>query len=247
MEELFLREQLQQKEMALEQEQLGKSQFIKKITSDFEKPIEQLIQFSHMSLLRLKRNELTYTQNYLAEMKMISEELLLHLNELREIALLKTGEGKFSSEEIDVRSLLKEIQKKFTPISENAKVALSFYIQQGESYIMGDYQKLMKVISIILSNFIHRNAKNSRIEVKVTHQEDILFISFLDQGSQIDEKFLHQYYFDIESAQERKTIPGFSLSVCKELMIGQKGDIELSFDKDYGNKIILSLPKSKNF
>lgn len=250
-EELFLREQLQQKEMALEQEQLGKSQFIKRLTSDFEKPIEQLIQFSHMSLLRMKRKELTFAQNYVAEMKLISEELLLYLKDLREVAFLKTGESKFNLVEIDVKSFLKKLQKKFKPIAETAKVNLSFHMQPGGSYIIGDKHKLIKVTSILLANAIHRlgdqEGEQGLVKVTATHQKNYLYISIVDNGPKVEGKFLNHFHFDVNDSKEGFAIPGFSLSVCKEIMVGQKGDIQLISDKENKNHFILSLPLSNNF
>lgn len=241
--ELFLREELEQKKLALEQERLGKSQFIKRLTLDIEKPIQQLAQFSNMSLMRIKRNELAVSKNYLAEMKLISEELLLYLKDMRELAVLKSGEEKFNLNEIDVKCFLSKVQKKFKPIAEGAKVSLSFYMESKGIYAIADSHKLMKVINIILSHAIHHVKEGGLVKVQVIDRDQLLLISIFYNGPTLDPSFFH---LRPPSAQD-DLVPGFNISVCKELMIGQKGDIELSSGGKEGNRFTLFLPLSKNF
>lgn len=246
-EELFLREQLLQKEMALEQEQLAKAQLVKRLTEDIKKPIEQLIQFSQIALLRMKQKDLDKIPSYLVEMKMISEELLLYTNDLREIALIKSGECKFNFSEIDAKSFLRSIQSKFTEIAENAKVNLTFFLQSKGIYIVGDYPKLIKVINIILSNMIAYSNEGETIKIQIVEQKDHAEIIMLDNNPHHFSKLnLHNLYFHFEDRECKDKIPGFNISVCRELMLGQKGDIKLE-STDQGTKFILSLPLSKTF
>ncbi len=245
--ELFLKEQLLQKEMALEQEQIGKAHLIKRLTEDFKKPVEQLIQFSHIALLRMKRKEYPMTSNYLAEMKMISEDLLIYLNDLREIALLKSGESKFTLTEIDVKATLKALKKKFQPIAESAQVSLSFFIEPGGSYALADEHKLMKVISILVSRILYDLKPKDFIKIKVMHEDENIVIHIVDNiPYHFDKKVMDQLYFKFDGPQSERSVPGVNLSVCKELMLGQKGDIEiLSNDKE--STFILTLLLSKDF
>lgn len=247
-EELFLREQLLQKEMALEQEQLGKAQLVKRLSEDVKEPIEQLIQFSNLALLRVKRKEYSKVSSYLAEMKLIAEDLLIYLNDLRELALLKSGKSKFNLSEIDVKSLLRSIQKKFQPIAENASVQLSFFMCAEEAYVLGDEHKLMKVMSIILAKIIQEVQDGKTIKIKVIKKDQKVDIRIIDNKSSLfDKKTLDQMYLKFEVSQNKSFFPNFNLSVCKELMLGQKGDFQIESEENGGMLFILTLLESKDF
>lgn len=247
-EELFLREQLLQKEMALEQEQIGKAQLIKRLSEDVKEPIEQLIQFSNLALLRMKRKEYPKVSNYLAEMKLITEDLLIYLNDLRELALLKSGKSKFNLAEIDVKSLLRSIQKKFQPIAENAGMQLSFFMCSEEAYVLGDEHKLMKVMSIILAKVIQDIKEGKIIKIKVFKEEQKINIQIIDnKASHFEKKMLDQMYLKFEISQNKSFFPNFNLSVCKELMLGQKGDFQIESNENGETLFILTLIESKDF
>lgn len=245
--ELFLREQLLQREMALEQEQIGKAQLIKRLTEDFKKPVEQLIQFSNIALVRMERDELRMASSYLAEMKMISEDLLIYLNDLREIALLKSGESKFNLGEIDIKAVLKSVKKKFQPIANSSGIALSFFMQPGGTYAHGDETKLMKVISILVSCMLHDLDSEGTVKIKVVQKNENVEICVIDNKPyHFDKKMLDQIYFKFDGPQSERSMPGFNLSVCKELMIGQKGNVEI-FSNEMETQFLVTLPLSKDF
>lgn len=247
-EELFLREQLLQKEMALEQEQIGKAQLIKRLSEDVKEPIEQLIQFSNLALLRMKRKEYPKVSSYLAEMKLITEDLLIYLNDLRELALLKSGKSKFNLAEIDVKSLLRSIQKKFQPIAENAGMHLSFFMCSEEAYVLGDEHKLMKVMSIIFAKVIQDVKDGKAIKIKVIKEDQKINIQIIDnKASHFEKKMLDQMYLKFEISQNKSFFPNFNLSVCKELMLGQKGDFQIESNENGETLFILTLVESKNF
>ncbi|MCH9631875.1 MAG: hypothetical protein S4CHLAM6_01930 [Chlamydiae bacterium] len=245
--ELFLREQLMQREMALEQEQIEKSQLIQRLTEDFKKPVEQLIQFSNIALVRMEREELRKASSYLAEMKMISEDLLIYLNDLREIAMLKSGESKFTLGEIDIKAVLKLVKKKFQPIANSSQIKLSFFMQPGGTFACGDEHKLIKVISILVSRMLHDLDHTGTVKIKVVQKNDNIEICIVDNKPfHFDKKMLEQIYFKFDGPQSERSMPGLNLSVCKELMVGQKGNVEI-FSDENETRFLVTLPVSKDF
>lgn len=246
-EELFLREELVRSEMALEQEQIGKNQLIKRLSEDIKKPVEQLIQFTELALLRIKRNERETAISYLAKMRVIEEDLLLHLNDLRELALIKSGESKFHLIEIDLKSILKKIQKKFQPIVENAGGQLIFYMSASVPYVIGDEHKLIKVMTIILSHIMEKIEKDDVVKIKVMSLGTNLEIHIIDSRTHyFDKKTRDQLYFGFDSKENKGYFPNFNLTVSRELMAGQRGRFLIeSFAEE--THFILGLPISKEF
>lgn len=243
----FLREELIRKEMALEQEQMGKNQLIKRLSEDVKKPIEQLIQFTELAHLRVKRNERETATNYLAKMRLVAEDLLLYLNDLRELALIKSGESKFHLAEIDLKSALKKIQKKFKPMLENAQAQLSISMSASAAYVLGDEHKLIKVMTIILTQIMEKIEQGEVLKIKVDSVKTKVEIHIIDpRVHYFDKKTRDQLYFGLDASESKGFFPSFNLTVARELMAGQKGTLSIeSCEKE--THFILSIPLSKDF
>lgn len=227
------------------QESRDKLLFIKQLSSNLQLPLNQLIQFAHIGLERIHRKQTMLVGSYLAEIKLISEELLIYINDLKEISLLKTGESEFNLEEIDLGEFLKAIERQFQPIADSRHVNLSFHIHLPNPCVMADYNKLTKVINILLRNAFRYLPSKGTVDVKAYEKDGKIYLMITDDGPGIPEEQRARLFnmYDQNRVQDRQGIMGFGLSICKELMLGQNGDIHLDNNETVeGSTFILTLP-----
>ncbi len=242
-------EELRVKHHELSNESRDKLLFIRQLSSNIQLPLDQLIQFAHIGLQRIHRKQTALVGSYLAEVKLISEELMIYINDLKEISLLKTGDSEFSLEEIDLVEFLKVIHRQFQPIADSRSLNLIFQISIQTPCIMADHNKLSKVMNILLRNSFRYIPNKGEVLVKAWQEGQIVYLSVNDSGPSIPEDQREKLFnmYDQPKMSNTKGIRGFGLSICKELMLGQNGDIRLgSNEKKEGSTFILSLPVAQS-
>ncbi len=240
--------ELEKLKKAISEENDVKSLFVRKIASSLRIPLQQIIQFSHIGLRRIRRKESKLAGNYLAEVKLLSEELMIYINELIEFICLQAGESSFHFEEIDVQELLCHFVKKFEPVTENSEIKLYLDNKPAAFYVSADYHKLSKVIIILIRNALQYVPEKGRIRLSCSKEEGKILINITDNGSKMPEEQKQELF---ELFAERKLNDdnplSFGLSICKELMLGLNGDIQLvEAEKGFSSSFILSLPEQKS-
>lgn len=237
-------EEQNHKKATLEEDNLRKEQFIKQLSSNLLVPLNQLAQFADMGLERIRRKETSLAGDYLAESKLITQELSIYIKDLIEITKLSSGESEFDIEEVDIKEFFKKVKAQFQPIAENSSIRLSTKTTMENHYVYADYNKLYKVLVILLRNAFRYVPEKGKISIEATEDGQTCYIKVQDNGPGIPiekrKKLFNMY--DQNLMQNKLGIMGFALSICKALMVGQKGDIWLSDEAKKGCLFYLSLP-----
>lgn len=227
-----------------------KSKLIQQLSSNLKIPLEQLIQFSDIALRRIQRKESELASDYLVEIKWISEELLIYIHDLLELCELKSGQKEFSLEELDIVYYLGQLARQFQAIAESRKISLSINSEIRQSCVMADYSKLEKVLNILLRHSFRQiqeagSESHANIDIHLCKKAHFIHICISDNAKktlQNSENLLFQF----EEESQEDSLNDFSLSICKELMLGQNGDIEIESKPSGGNQFCLKLPISRS-
>lgn len=227
----------------------GKSDFINQLSSKMHVAMDQLVQFSHMGLNRMQRKQFTQGSHYLAEIKMIAEEISGYVHDLNEVALLKAGESRFQIEEVDVIECFKETRRQFQPIADSRDFKLYIQTQLSNPYVKGDLKKLTKVLNIMVRNLFKSLPENGFIRLHGRAIEN-QFQIFIEDSSWMDSDLnepTNCAVFTPQEFLENTNLKGFGLFICEELMKGQNGTIKIEQDpKSKGVRIALTLPLAGN-
>lgn len=228
----------------------SKSQFIERLSTNLQRPLDQLVQFAHIALQRMQRKQFTQVGDYLAEVKMITEEMMTYIHDLREVALLKSGESRFHLEEIDMVDFLRTIKRQFQPIADSRDITLNFQNQVEHPFARGDFNKLSKVLNILLRDIFKNLPKSSNLRIRTSSSNSFFEILIEDFSWILEEESMEQVFdvFNTQNFIDPKKMMSFNLSICKELMKGQKGDISIEReDSSKGARFVLSIPLAGNF
>lgn len=246
----LVEEQLKKSQFDLQNLLKMKTRFINELSSSLHLPLNQLVQFAHIGLQRMHRKQFTQVGHYLAEVKMITEEVVTCIQELKEVSLLKSGENCFHLEEIEVMELLKAIKRQFDPVAENRGMILSLQNQIDYPCIKGDYNQLTKVISNLLKILLKSFPENSEIKIRTRINDSLFEIIIENVSALFENQILSEVFnvFNIPNQRNQKKIIDFSFSICKELMLGQNGDIYIAEDERTKElQFVLNLPLISNF
>jgi signal transduction histidine kinase len=228
------------------EENKKKSRFVKTVSTHLQIPLNQLIQFSNIALQRIHRKQTELAGDYLVEIKWISEELAIYINDLVELSQLKIGESDFALEEIDIVYFLDTMRRQFQPIADNRKISFSITSDIECPYVLADYTRLAKVVNILLRNAFRSAKDKGIVEIHVNQKGKDISISIYDNGLGIStdkRASLFNVYDENYQQDNKEGLMDFSLSICKELMLGQNGDIYLEDTQiDNNTRFVLSLP-----
>ncbi len=240
---------LQEKEKKIVRENKEKTSFIKDAALNIQMPLHLINQFSHIGLQRARRKQMKLAGDYLSEIQLISEELIVYLHDIIEITALKSGKKKMQLEDIEIAEFLRSIKRQFQPIADNKNVSFSLSLENTYPYVMADYNKFSKVITTLLRQSFRFIEEKGLVKVSTTQDGPNTKILIYDNGSLItqDKKknLFKTYQKDLLNVNEGR-VANFGLSVCKELMVKQRGDIffEEPEDEKMTNGFVLTLPSA---
>ncbi len=219
-----------------------------------EQPLNQMTHFANIGLRRIHRRQTDLTTQYLAEIKTMGEELILFTNDLLEIAQLESGDSELALEEVDLVEFFKGIHDQFLPLAHSCHASLFVNSGAGRPYVMADYNRLYKVLTILLRSRLRTIPKKGLIHIEIHREETTTSVSVQDNGPSVPEEQQANLFrlFDKPAADRGVGLMDFRLSICKELMTRQQGDIQV--DPSYsdritgqGSRFLITLPTAHAF
>lgn len=161
------------------------------------------------------------------------------VNNLLKMARLDTKSVDFKKETINVDKLVREAVK-------NIEILLDIYEQKivikGKENLkfIGDFKWNVEAITNILKNAVEHSKKGG--EIKIEYKENNLFLEIIieDKGSGISEKDL-AHIFDrfYKGGNSNKESFGIGLSLAKEIIEYQNGEITVNSKLNEGTKFII--------
>lgn len=176
-------------------------------------------------------------------------DILLNLvNQMLDLAKLDAGSMPVKMIRSDINLYIRYIIELFRSVAESSGVSLSYYPHSRVVEIDYDPEKLMQIISNLLSNSLKFTTLSGRIDLRTSLKDDEIFeIRVTDTGSGIPEDFL-PYVFDrfSQSEQGRSTAgSGLGLALTKELVTLLGGTISIESVFGTGTEVTVNLPVSR--
>jgi len=131
--------------------------------------------------------------------------------------------------------------------SNNHSHEILFVPPTMKIYAMINHQKMMRVFDNVFSNSLKFTAKNGRITVKLTGDEDNVCILVADNGIGIPNDLI-PFLFSRFSKSGRTGLNGeksngLGLSICKLFLKQHHGDISATSEEGKGTQIKIVLPR----
>lgn len=175
--------------------------------------------------------------------------ILLNLvNQMLDLAKLDAGTMPVRMIRSDVNLYLRYIVELFRSVATSSGISLNYYPPSRALEIDYDPEKLMHIISNLLSNSLKFTTSPGRIDLRTCLRGDEIFeIRVTDTGSGIPEDFL-PYVFDrfSQSEQGRSTAgSGLGLALTKEIVTLLGGTINVESVFGTGTEFTVNLPVSR--
>lgn len=260
-------EELQQKNVQLEEVSRIKSDFLSIMSHELRTPLTAIIGFSEI-LLENVLGELNRAQkDSLTEVLKNAENLLQLINSILDLAKVEAGKMEISIESFSVEDVITEVQQTVAPLLAQKKHTLSLAIAAGLPLIQADPRKLRQVLINLVGNAIKFTPDKGKIQISAQYfkkadvlreefglgprryaERGVFRIGVKDTGIGIKAEHmghLFDIFQQVDSTFTRKYQgTGLGLALSKQLIELHGGVISVSSEFGKGSEFKFLLPES---
>lgn len=202
-----------------------------------------------LTLIKGPAEELLKTDRSNAFLQLINKngEHMLHLvNQVLDFSRIKAGKMSLSPEPTDLPLFITGIKDMFTPLAAGKNIRLTYTNRMEQTIVSLDSDKLLKILSNLVSNAIKYSTENTSVSITSSLEEGQIVITVADTGIGIplrEQENIFKKYYQIDSTTTRKeTGTGIGLAFVKELVQLMKGKIELNSVLKQGTTVKVYFP-----
>jgi PAS domain S-box-containing protein len=159
-----------------------------------------------------------------------SERLVLLINDILDIEKIEAGKMDFQMKPVEVNSLIEEAIEANKGYAEEHNVSFVAKGLLDQALIMGDRDRLMQVMSNLMSNAAKFSSDGAKVDISVTRDRGDVQISVQDQGPGIPENFRASIFDKFSQADSSDTRrvggTGLGLSITKAILETHKGSLD---------------------
>ena len=174
---------------------------------------------------------------------------LLHLvNDLLDMARLEAGAMTVNSLQQDIITQLRYLVGSFSSVATEKNIDLQFSPHSGEFIMDFDEDKLMQIVSNLLSNALKFTPKDGKVELSTENllSQHSLSIRVKDNGPGIAAEHLPQIFdrfYRIENPLlQSQSGSGLGLALTRELITLMNGTVSVESEPGAGTQFTITLP-----
>lgn len=168
------------------------------------------------------------------------------INDILDLEKIKAGKMEFKYEELEINSVLEQAIILHQPYAEQFEMKMKFIKKVEESYIKVDKNRVLQVISNLMSNAVKFSNPGGEVTVITERKNDIIKISVQDKGMGIPEHAKHKIFTSfsqVDSSDTRsKGGTGLGLSISKLIIEKMGGEIGFESTLGKGSTFFFTLP-----
>lgn len=155
-------------------------------------------------------------------------------------------DGNFEFSSVSVDDLVSGAVNRTKPEADSKKIKIVTNIIARPSVNITK-ESVQQALIILIENAIKYSPKSSEISIKVERVKNTVKISITDQGigiSENDSKYIFNRFYRADSARDKNTVSGngLGLSIAKNIIEKNKGNIKVVSKLGDGSTFIVSLP-----
>ncbi len=165
-----------------------------------------------------------------------SDRLLSIVNDILVLEKLSSGEIQLARRQVDLRGLLAEAAEANAAFAAECEVRFVIDGQRDPAFVDGDPDRLMQVMSNLMSNAAKFSPSGSPITLGVEDRGEVWRVFVRDKGPGIPEdarKTLFDSFTQVDGMDSKNHQgTGLGLAICKEIVTRHEGHI--AFDTEIG-------------
>lgn len=186
------------------------------------------------------------------------EDQVDHMSKmLVDLTMLAKGDGNLASLELDSKKVdlaktVNAITRAFTPAARKYDISLEITNILEKAVIIGDQDKIERLINNLISNAIKYGKKKGFIKIKLDEENRHFVLSIADDGVGISKKdlpYIFERFYRTDQARhknEGEGGTGLGLAICKWIVEIHGGAISVNSSLNKGSVFTVKLPVKNN-
>ncbi|MEN8907245.1 MAG: PAS domain S-box protein [Clostridiales bacterium] len=219
-----------------------KSEIVNTISHEIRTPLGSILGFSELMLKRdLSKDKM---KSYLNTINKESIRLMDLINDFLDIQRLENGKLVFNMVEFYVKDIIENLLRIF----ETRKHKIFIDIKENVK-IFADYNKILQILTNLVSNGIKYSPEAESIYIKVERIGDVINFCVEDFGFGINEEYIDKIFNKFYRVEQEKNVKiqgtGLGLAICKEIVSAHGGIIWVESKIGSGSKFYFSIPLAR--
>ena len=231
-----------------------KSDFISLITHDLKSPLTSILGYSDLLMAEASEKLGPEEQGYLTSIKSNGAKILDLVEQYLDLTKIEAGMMRLDLQETDPAGLLEEAVSALNVQAMEKNIKIRLNAPEGLPVITVDREKMLRVITNLVSNSIKYTMSGGSVEVSARSAgtdsaaagkpAQAVEISVADNGYGMDKDDLphifDRYYRSKSISGIRGT--GLGLAVVKSLVDAQGGEVSVESELGKGSKFTVRIP-----
>jgi signal transduction histidine kinase len=223
-----------------------KGRFFANISHELRTPLTLLLAPLETLLNRFKSAFDEDARNLLVTMHSNGMRLLKLINDLLDLVRLESGVLVVKREPLDVGDFIKGLASSARQMANDKRIALETFADPALGMIMGDRDKLEKIILNLQFNALKFTPAGGRVDLRAEKLGEQMVLIVKDTGMGIAEKNLpnvfSRFWQADDSSRRKYQGVGIGLALVKELTELQEGTVSVASDLGKGTTFTVRLP-----
>ncbi len=243
---LRLHQELQQKQIALEQADERKNQFVKTLAHELRGPLSTL----DMCLAILRRKSALGAAEDHSRYDVMSRQtsqLTKLVEELMDVARVSQGKASLDKQPLELNALVSDAVEMTGAATAAKSHAMNVHLHPEPLWVSADRSRLMQVLCNLVQNSARYTPANGQIDVRTLRTEEDAIVRVVDNGVGIPGELL-PHVFDLFVQGDRQITGtegglGIGLTLVRHLVAGHGGEVTVaSGGRDQGSTFTVHLP-----
>lgn len=241
------KELARQKQVNWELKQLDKlkDQILANTSHELRTPLNGIIGLSELIIMEYEES---VEDDLIKSIRLIGKsgtQLALIVNDILDLAQLKSGRMAFKNKEFDLIALINDVCDLCEPLIKKVPIKFVFNQQQQTLLVIQDEQRVQQLLFNLIGNAT-KFTNEGEVTIKCELTNEYLKVQIKDTGIGIPADKLQRVFKGFEQVDGSNTRKhsgsGIGLAICKELINSLEGNIQLESELGKGTNITFSLP-----
>ncbi len=171
------------------------------------------------------------------------------IRDFLDISQIDAGKMKLELTEFSLRSVVSEVIEALSPLAAEKDIELKSFMPDSELVIDADRDKIVRVLTNLVSNAIKTVPPNGHVGVRVKDVGSEIAVEVQDDGSSIESSEIDRIFNRLDQIRRqlrygKEEDLALGLPIAKELLETHGGYIWVESGDGQGNNFCFTLPKS---
>jgi signal transduction histidine kinase len=239
-------QELQEKNVALEEMNTLKNEFLGMAAHDLRSPIGNIRNLAELILDDDGEMRHEERVEVVTMIHNLSQGMMNLLNDLLDITTIESGKIDLRPVPVVMAHYLVEIEHYHRRLAEHKKISLVTEVAENIPTVCFDSERIQQVLNNLLSNAIKFSPMHTVVRLRVCHTPAGIEFSVTDQGQGIRAEEQNRLFGAFQRTSTKPTAgehsTGLGLSICKKIVELHGGTIGVESEVGRGSRFYFILP-----